>query len=57
MELNDPNSKGYPIIFIGVQLIFYIYYISPIEIGLLWSKIKYVKSHSTDFDFWLYTDM
>ena len=34
---------------IGVQLSFYTYYISPIEIKLLSAKITYIKSHSTQF--------
>ena len=27
------------------------YYISPIEIGLIWAKITYLKSHSKALDF------
>ena len=30
----------------GVRLSFYTYYISPIEMGLLWAKITYLKSHA-----------
>ena len=33
------------------------YYISPIEIGLLWAKITYLKSHSKALAFDLLTDM
>ena len=33
------------------------YYISPIEIGLLWAKITYLKSHSKALAFGLQTDM
>ena len=33
------------------------YYISPIEIGLLWAKITYVKSRSKALGFELQTDM
>ena len=33
------------------------YYISPIEIGLLWAKIKYLKSHSKALSFDLQIDM
>ena len=33
------------------------YYISPIEIGLLWAKIKYVKSNSNALGFDPQTDM
>ena len=32
------------------------YYISPIEIGVLWAKITYVKSHLKVLDFSLQTD-
>ena len=32
------------------------YYISPIEIGLLWAKITYLKSHSKAFAFNLQRD-
>ena len=32
------------------------YYISPIEIGLLWAKITYLKSHSKALAFDLQTD-
>ena len=32
------------------------YYISPIEIGLLWAKITYLKSHSKALAFDLRTD-
>ena len=35
----------------------YPYYISPIEIGLLWAKIKYLKSHLKALDFSLQTSM
>ena len=40
-----------------VQLSFYSYYISPIEIGLLWAMITYLKSHSKASSFILRTDM
>ena len=33
------------------------YYISPIEIGLLWAKITYVKSHSKALGFCPQRDM
>ena len=33
------------------------YYISPIEIGVLWATITYVKSHSKAMGFRLQTDM
>ena len=32
------------------------YYISPIEIGLLWAKITYLKTHSSTLGFELKTD-
>ena len=35
----------------------YPYYISPIEIGLLWVKIAYLKSHSIALAFGLHTDI
>ena len=35
----------------------YPYYISPIEIGLLWAKITYLKSHSKALEFDFQTDM
>ena len=41
----------------GVLLSFYTYYISPIETGLPWAKIRYLKSHSKAFDFNLQTDI
>ena len=40
----------------GVQLSFYTDYISPIEIGLLWAKITYLKTHSNALGFQLQTD-
>ena len=40
----------------GVRLSFYTYYISPIEIGLLWAKITYLKTHSNALGFELQTD-
>ena len=33
------------------------YYISPIEIGLIWAKITYVKSHSKALSFCFQTDV
>ena len=33
------------------------YYISPIEIGLIWAKIAYLKSHSIALAFGLQTIM
>ena len=33
------------------------YYKSPIEIGVLWAKITYIKSHSKALDFSLQTDL
>ena len=41
----------------GLRLSFYTYYISPIEIGLLWAMITYLKSHSMALKFWLQTNM
>ena len=35
----------------------YPYYIGPIEIGLLWTKITYLKSHSMALGFLFQTDM
>ena len=46
-----------PFRYSGVRLTFYTYYISPIEIGLVWAKITYLKSHSKAFDFCLQTDV
>ena len=40
----------------GVRLSFYTYYISPIEMGLLWAKITYLKTHSNALGFELQTD-
>ena len=39
------------------QKISILYYICAIEIGLLWAKIIYLKSHAMALDFWLETDM
>ena len=33
------------------------YYIRPIEIGVLWAKVTYVKGHSKALGFGLQTDM
>ena len=41
----------------GVRLSFYTHYISPIEIGLLQTKIEYFKIHSIALIFWLQADM
>ena len=41
----------------GVQLNFYTYYKSPIEIGLLWAKIEYLKSPSKALGFGLQIDI
>ena len=41
----------------GVRLSFYTYYISPIEIGLFWAMIAYIKSYSLALVFWLQTNM
>ena len=40
----------------GVRLSFYTYYISPTEIGLIWAKIIYLKSHLKALVFSLQTD-
>ena len=39
-------TPGTYFIYSGVRLSFYTYYISPIEIELLWAKITYLKTHS-----------
>ena len=41
----------------GVQLSFYTYYISPIEIGVFWGKITYLKSHSKSLNYDLQINM
>ena len=41
----------------GVRLSFYTYYVSPIEMGLVWAMIMYVKSYFMALDFWLQTNM
>ena len=45
------------IVYSGVRLRFYTYYIIPIEIGLLWAKINYLKSHSKALGFGLQLDI
>ena len=49
--------KNFTIIYSGMRLSFYTYYISLIEIGLLGAKITYVKSCSMAFIFWIQSDM
>ena len=41
----------------GVRLSFYAYYISAIDVGLLWAVITYVKSCSMALNFWLQRNM
>ena len=51
------GSKRSEFSYSGVRLIFYTFSLSPIEIGLFWVKITYVKSHSNALSFDPQTDM